>query len=252
MEEYTVRYSVLVVMICLGSVGFSEPSRAQPNVNYGTVENPYLFLLREPAIHAELKLSATQQETVEKTNAVYDAKLLAMRMAKADQVKSELQRIFSATQQAMQKTLTAEQRLRLGQIMLQMQGVACLKIDKVAEQLALSSQQRDAIGRQLDEVRSIQTEFRQRLQNNSDAKTLQDEYGRKFQQAQQQVLQQLGSPQQRQLRQLLGATFDTTRLGHVKLRTPDIVDTGAWINSAALRLEDLRGQVVVLHFWTYG
>jgi hypothetical protein len=27
---------------------------------------------------------------------------------------------------------------------------------------------------------------------------------------------------------------------------------GAWINSAALSMEDLRGRVVLLEFWTYG
>lgn len=40
----------------------------------------------------------------------------------------------------------------------------------------------------------------------------------------------------------------------LRARPPEIPHQSAddWINSKPLKLDDLRGQVVVLNFWTYG
>ena len=37
-----------------------------------------------------------------------------------------------------------------------------------------------------------------------------------------------------------------------RARPPEFVDIEAWINSKPLTLAGLKGQVVVLHFWTFG
>jgi hypothetical protein len=37
-----------------------------------------------------------------------------------------------------------------------------------------------------------------------------------------------------------------------RARPPEITGVETWINSKPLTLEGLRGQVVVLHFWTFG
>ena len=38
----------------------------------------------------------------------------------------------------------------------------------------------------------------------------------------------------------------------MKIPAPELEGIEAWINSKPLALKDLRGQVVVLHFWTFG
>jgi hypothetical protein len=38
----------------------------------------------------------------------------------------------------------------------------------------------------------------------------------------------------------------------MKIVAPELQDIEAWINSKPLALKDLRGKVVVLHFWTFG
>ncbi len=35
-------------------------------------------------------------------------------------------------------------------------------------------------------------------------------------------------------------------------RAPDLTQVGPWFNSQGVELKNLRGQVVVLHFWTFG
>jgi hypothetical protein len=38
----------------------------------------------------------------------------------------------------------------------------------------------------------------------------------------------------------------------MKIKAPEIVEIEEWINSKPLKLKDLRGKVVALHFWTFG
>ncbi|HEV3255262.1 MAG TPA: redoxin domain-containing protein [Gemmataceae bacterium] len=42
------------------------------------------------------------------------------------------------------------------------------------------------------------------------------------------------------------------RLVAMKIEAPEITDADDWINTKPLELKDLRGRVVVLHFWTFG
>jgi hypothetical protein len=38
----------------------------------------------------------------------------------------------------------------------------------------------------------------------------------------------------------------------MKIRAPEIQGIDEWINSKPLPLKDLKGKVVVVHFWTFG
>jgi hypothetical protein len=38
----------------------------------------------------------------------------------------------------------------------------------------------------------------------------------------------------------------------LKIAAPELKGIDAWINSKPLTLKELRGKVVVLHFWTFG
>jgi len=38
----------------------------------------------------------------------------------------------------------------------------------------------------------------------------------------------------------------------MNVAAPEFKDVDEWINTKPLQLKDLRGKVVVLHFWTFG
>jgi hypothetical protein len=38
----------------------------------------------------------------------------------------------------------------------------------------------------------------------------------------------------------------------MKIAAPEFKDVDEWINTKPLQFKDLRGKVVVLHFWTFG
>jgi hypothetical protein len=38
----------------------------------------------------------------------------------------------------------------------------------------------------------------------------------------------------------------------MNIQAPDFEKADEWINSKPLRLKDIRGKVIVVHFWTFG
>ena len=51
---------------------------------------------------------------------------------------------------------------------------------------------------------------------------------------------------------LIGPRFDPSALGRVSFKAPELASGDEWINSDALKLADLRGKVVALHFYAFG
>jgi hypothetical protein len=55
---------------------------------------------------------------------------------------------------------------------------------------------------------------------------------------------------------VLGHTLTTAGCAQepvsLKVAAPELRGIEAWINSKPLTLKELRGKVVVLHFWTFG
>jgi peroxiredoxin len=62
----------------------------------------------------------------------------------------------------------------------------------------------------------------------------------------------LNDHQHRRLEELLGRAFDFSKVKQVAVKAPDLTGIEGWINSRPLTLSQLRGKVVVLHFWTFG
>jgi hypothetical protein len=57
---------------------------------------------------------------------------------------------------------------------------------------------------------------------------------------------------------LLGAVLLTLAAGRagqpaeMSIAAPEFKDVDEWINSKPLQVKDLRGKVIVVHFWTFG
>lgn len=225
---------------------------AQQGIQYDLVPNPYLFLLREPAVWADLKLTSQQQDGLTELNARVDGPLLALRNMPNEAADKLWTQLLSETKTEIAQILSRDQQQRIAQIMLRVRGIECVQDDQVAEGLQFSSAQRDAIREIIEATRTSVAELRAQVQAGKPREPLEKEFTKLRADEQKEILSELTSKQREQLVALLGRSFDVSKLGKVSFNAPELVGGGKWLNSQPLRMKELQGRVVAVHFWTFG
>jgi len=138
---------------------------------------------------------------------------------------------------------------RLRQLELQAQGARALLRPEVAEFLDLTADQNAKLqtlfensDQALNQIGSLGAAGRARF-----AAALS-----RFRQAEQMGSDRWLTPEQRaRWREALGAPRETATFQRVKPMAPELVDSGVWLDDQAVRLSDLRGKVVLLHFYAF-
>ncbi len=235
-------------------LAFASQLTAQNVTGYGAMPDPLLFLLREPGVHQDLGLSATQLRQLVKLNQSFDQTLLAARnMEENSNAQQGNVQVFEKTRQAIGELLSAEQRQRLQQIAYRLRGMPFVLDPRASQALNLSDTQRQSLQ---DIIRSTQDKLKELQPATYPGPEKHEELQRQVAAArkkeQQDIIGILDEAQRRKLLELIGKNFDTSQLGHVSFKAPEVVDSGQWINTPGLKLADLRGQVVALHFFAFG
>ena len=181
---------------------------AQNVTGYDSMDNPYLLLLREPAVHDDLALAPKQREELRQLNERMDGPLLALRNRPAEKANQEFTELVQQTHSALEGILDESQQERLGQIMLRAGGIRRVLTPKIAERLNLSATQRKAIETILAEIGEEIQALSDELQSGASAANIQRRATLARQREQRRVLGELTDPQKRLLTQLLGRHFD--------------------------------------------
>ena len=245
----TLRFGSILLLLC----GLASEALAQNVTGYGMMPDPLLFLLREPAVHTDLGLTAIQKRRLVEVNESFDSVLLATRNTTREKAQEETLEVMRRTREEVEKLFTTQQKTRLRQISYRLRGLSFVLIPRASEELGLSPEQRDRIqsvvSDTLEEVNSVQSKTYQGAEAHQKSQQI---VAAARKREQEEILATLDESQKRKLVAMVGKSFDPTSLGRVAFKAPELADGDRWLNSDALKMEDLRGKVVALHFWAFG
>ena len=242
-----------LLVVCAVALAPTPRCTAQNVSGYGMMPNPFLFLLREPAVHDDLGLTQEERGRLIEINRSFDGELLATRNMPAEKSQERIVRVMAESEDQVAKLFSGQQQSRMRQIAYRLKGMPFVLDPQAAEQMKLTS-------RQKTKIESIVTEAKEEI-SGLDSRTYQGkEAHQKSQKAiaaalkkeHQAILGTLTDSQKQRLVALVGRTFDSGRLGHVSFKAPELSTGDEWINSKPLQLADLRGKVVALHFYAFG
>lgn len=242
---------VLLSLMYFGSTNLWAQSNPNGVIPLHTSEQPYLFLVRDPIVHADLELSPSELQELTAFNDQIDLDMWAMRNKGPETANKTVPRLINRTRQKLASLLTNQQNARIAQIELWVLGMRSLLRDDVAAHMKVDATQQDSIRQIILETNRKISELQKALNEGGDADSLNRQY-REAQVRQQEGIVAILSDEQKQAWvAMLGKRIDVSKLGRIKFKAPEIISGAGWVNSEPLTLEKLKGKVVALHFYAF-
>jgi thiol-disulfide isomerase/thioredoxin len=189
-------------------------------------------LVRDPTVQTELALRPDQAKSVAALVAEVEYPLFQLRDVPAGEKRQERESLATRVETALRGLLERPQSERLAEILVRAQGFVALLGPPHSETLGLTDAQTNKIRELLAAA--------QKAKGGTSAAAVDK-----------QVLAVLTSEQLDRLSQLTGSPFDLSRVRTVACPAPELRDVEGWINSDPLTFEELKGRVVVVHFWAF-
>jgi peroxiredoxin len=214
--------------------------------------DPYWVLLHEPAVREELKLTAAQRQRWQALVDELDLRFFPLRNRPQKEALAGAAEITAEARSQLKALLQPPQSKRLAQIVLQKIGTHALLRDEVAERMKYSPAQRTELEQLLEKTQSAVTALEQEVREGQPRQPREKKYAQLKTEEHRQIQDLLKPEQKSAWRELFGPTFSLAKLGQPAFKTPELIDTGDWINGGPQQLKDLRGKVVVVHFYACG
>lgn len=244
--------SVLVTSLFLGlSVAASAQSVTKKNERSQLVPRQLLGLVHAPEVHSELKMTAEQVTKLEALFEKIDGYWFRARNLPADKQLSQILTLENEFQKWAKVNLSSAQRERLRQLEYRAQGVRMLLRDDLAKTLGLSDEQIAQLTKAAQETNRVTEELRKATMSNKATDAQQQAVVNANQKEQEDLKQLMSVDQFQKLSAAIGEPFDPAQLRRIYPMAPELIPVSNWINSEPLTLEQLRGKVVVLHFYAF-
>ncbi|MHC4520008.1 MAG: redoxin domain-containing protein, partial [Planctomycetota bacterium] len=213
-----------------------------------SIPHPLTMLLRDSAAQRELGLGPEQISAVGAALERVELALWRLRDVPAAEGGESAGRLVEGLREELASVLSARQNERLNELVLQALGVAGLLDPGVVERLRLSPGQ---VGKIRNTVNTLRQDLAALQQSTRGAHQLAQVRAIQAK-ADQTVVSLLDRRQRVKLKGLMGPGFDLTRVRQAACRAPELRVVNTWVNADAGTLEAMRGQVVVVHFYTFG
>lgn len=241
-------------LMSLALIASSHKNIAAEDTNnaHGNLIPQFLLgLVHAPEVHKELKLSVNQIGDLETLLRRVDAEWFPARNLAADPQRAVILNLESQVWEWFGKNATQEQRQRLWQLECYAQGSRGLLRPDVAERIGLQSAQQKrlaVLARATDESRLALARI---TFGDPELKGLQERAEKASKAERAGLTKIVTSEQMQKLKSVLGDPFDPTKLKRVHAMAPEFASVDNWINSSPLTMRQLRGKVVLVHFYAF-
>ncbi len=224
---------------------------ATSNQNAELIPQNLLRLVHAPEVHQELAFTAEQVKRLEAFFDLYDGPWFRSRILPADKQLSIVAELEVKLRGWLAKNASAEQTQRLQQLEYRSQGVRMLLREDLGKQLGLKSTQVQELAKLATASNTATANFQKANMGGEVSEKIKSAVVSTAK-AEQSALNTILSPEQQQkLKLALGEAFDTAKLERIYPMAPELVYAADWINSEPQKLKDLRGKVVIVHFYAF-
>ncbi|QDT04611.1 Thiol-disulfide oxidoreductase YkuV [Rubripirellula lacrimiformis] len=210
-----------------------------------------LGLVHAPEVHQELNLTSEQVAGLEVLFAETDAAWFPARNLAPDRQREVIDKLETRVRQWFAENTTADQQSRLRQLEFYAQGNRILLRQDVAKEVGLSVTAQQKLADLARASHVAQQKLARTKFGDDGIEALQTEVARTAKDEQAALAKIVQQDQRTKLAKILGERFDPTRLARIYAMAPDFAADEAWINSPALSLKELRGKVVLVHFYAF-
>ncbi|MBT4864247.1 MAG: hypothetical protein HON53_03885 [Planctomycetaceae bacterium] len=250
----------IAATVCLAAVAFApaqdnKQESQKANRQDSAIASTYLFVIRDDDLHRELRLSDKQVESIRKVTDKIDGPLWSTRNKSFAEGSRVLLQLVTQAEAGLAGILSPSDQLRLKQIVLQVQGPKAILSSTVAKRLNLSDEQESKIQKTIDETAQSLADNQKQLNSaakESTRRSLSRKSSRLRSDEKSTILSHLTRTQRSRWMSMIGRSVDTSKMGTgIAFKAPELEQTGSWVNSKPLKISNLEGQVVAVHFYAF-
>lgn len=243
------RLPLIVAITLLAQLGVGAEDMG--DTYEGLIPQPLLGLVHAPEVHTELKLSEQQTADLEDVLRRIDARWFPARNLPVDKQRTLNAELESQVREWFASSSTRTQQQRLRQLEFYAQGSRLLLRSEIAERVGLQRAQQQKLAALARVNEQAKKEISHTQYGDPALQGLQvklEQAARAERDGMQKIVQR---DQWQKLTAMLGEPFDPTRLKRIYPFAPEFVAVEHWVNSTPLTLRELRGQVVLVHFYAF-
>ena len=210
-----------------------------------------LGLVHAPEVHQELGLNDAQVADLERLFAKNDSRWFASRILPMEQQGPILTELEGKVWEWFAQNTTPEQQQRLQQLEYYSQGSRILLRTDFAAAIGLEAAAQAALAELAEERVAAERELQNTQYGDPQIPQLQATIQAAAEAERAGLQEHVGKTQQEKLTKLLGKKFDVGALQRIYPMAPEFVAVANWINASPLTLADLRGKVVLVHFYAF-
>ncbi len=219
--------------------------------NRALVPRYLMPLLHAPEVQKELKFSPSQLVALRKWFTEIDGDWFRVRNQPESKQTEVLEQLEQRTRQWLAANTKVEQQKRLTELEYQAQSIRAVLRSDLGRLVGFTAQQQQEFAKLATQTDAALLKVKLANHRGEDTSELDTAAAQKKEQEQASLNKIFDVDQLQKVSKLLGTPFDTASLTRIYPLAPDFVGDQSWINSSGLSMAQLRGKVVLVHFYAF-